>query len=166
MIPQIVQHNTRLVTRADDLRKRVSADVNRMLRNIREWRALTDVLAADIIPRVWFHIVQGLKQVAFNARHSFIRGWDVMEERTLVYVTAEYYQTARRYEEMLNYSLGASADNATKHLWYFLIERDLETRLNLVERAIDNVTFLNQSYTNASAIYYFKQTPDKRYEST
>lgn len=166
MVPRNMERNNLLISRADSLRRIVSTDVERVLQNFDDWQRLAYKLSADIERRVWFHVEQSLKQVSYNVRHSFIRAWDVMDERTLKFVTSGYYQTARKFREMLDSSLDGRTDNATRFLMYFLTERDLETRLNLVSRAMDNITFLNQSYTSASAVYFFGQTPDRRYEHT
>lgn len=142
----------------DDMLERINSSVFIIEEN-RE-----DILT-EITPRINFHYDRGLTEVDYIYDNDFRRGWDVMDERTFRHVTAEFYQVTASFDKMINDSLSAD-DNRTNYreTLYMMTDYELAKKLNLAQRALDNLTKVHEAYTNGTHLLKYKATPDRRYD--
>ncbi|XP_013414060.1 uncharacterized protein LOC106176287 [Lingula anatina] len=126
-------------------------------------------LLATIAPRVNFQDV-ALHKLWYSIHNGFVRGWEVMEERTFSHVTSGYQETLGAFEDSAIRSTTATPEQekcCLRTVLFEIIDMDLLKKQYLALRALDNITAVHASYTNGTPIVnYIVTMPDERYDDT
>lgn len=115
-------------------------------------------------PRLWFHYTWGIDKVKYIIHHDFIRGYNVMEERTFDHVATGYNQVRNKFEKMLNITTDPNNSESVREIYYILIKEDLQHRITIAERAFDNITEVYEAYQTGTPILTYKTTYERRYD--
>ena len=118
--------------------------------------------------RIKFHKRKGLEKVLYIMEHDFVRGWEIVEERTLPYLTFGFFElrgSFRRAIEGMQEAMNDTEQEQTLALsrWYY-VEDTFEERLAIVQRVFDNVTEVHESYKNGDPLLTFKSSLGRRYD--
>ena len=123
-------------------------------------------------PRLRFHYKRGLLKLQYTVDHDFVRGFEVMDERTFSHVTSNFYQLTALFRDMVNVYNGTSnnADGPSlkrlREAWYVGTLRDLRKRRHLASRALANITQVHDAFSKGRSIISFKASPGRRYDAT
>ena len=163
----IVKSDTELISYLE----RSVLEVDEVLENMTELLDKTLSEASGIkkymFPRVFFHWDRGLDEVKYFIEHNFIRGYDVMKERTLGHVATGYHEFFTAFEKLINDTLTSNiGDVVFRDALLAIIDRDLYTRSDLILRALSNMSKLHNAYANAEPLLRFRSTIDRRYDHT
>ncbi len=104
--------------------------------------------------------------VDYITTHDFIRGWEVMEERTLPFVTNSLFETISYIERLLqlNNELNETQDSQTMRIMEVIIKNELLNKIVLCNRARSNLTEVHHAYKTGEPLLTYKYTEDRRYD--
>ena len=126
----------------------------------------------NISPRLQFHYKRGLLKLQYTVDHDFVRGFEVLDERTFSHVTSNFYQLTALFRDMVNVYNGTlnRADGPSlkrlREAWYVGTLRDLRKRRHLASRALANITQVHDAFSKGHSIIPFKASPGRRYDAT
>ena len=131
-------------------------------------------LTVQLRSRLKFHSKRGLLKLKYAVDHDFVRGFEVMNERTFSHVTDNFYQLTSLFRDMLtayNTSVnGTDTDGVRlvglREAWYVGTLRDLWKIRHLASRALANFTQVHAAFCNGTNIVNFRKSPERRYDST
>lgn len=110
-------------------------------------------------------IIAGLDEVRYIVRHDFVRGYTILEERTLPFLTFGYADVPETLKQVLSKMAKTNSSDGKRMLWA-TVGGGLYSRLKQGLRAIDNLTEVNSSYTTGKPLLTYKATIDRRYDMT
>ncbi len=123
-----------------------------------------NVVMSDLRMRVAFHRRWGLEKLQYTVEHNFIRGWNVMDERTFAFVTSNYQEIGAS----MRYALPKIANETETNTWriprFLQVESELFQRQILAKRALANLSSVFSAYHNATPLLSYKVTPNSRYD--
>ena len=115
--------------------------------------------------RLKFHVRWGLEKVRYTADHAFVRGWEVLEERTFSMVTNNYQEVTAYIAENIATIADVSEDNATRKAIYQIARENLHRLKVPGIRALANITDFSTGYENATRLIIWKMSPGRRYDT-
>ena len=120
--------------------------------------------------RIKFHKEKGLDKVLYIMEHDFVRGWKIIEERTLPYLTFGFYEIRARYRRVVDQLRTSLNDTGNERLlaiagWQQM-EHVLLERLDILQRASDNITEVDESYKSGKPLLTYTASLDRRYDMT
>ena len=143
-------------------------DIERKLKHVME--SLEEEIA-DILTRVAFHREKALRGVEFIIEHDFIRGWEVIEERTLSIATSGFYEivgSMDRHFHQSNTSAilhdGSGDVSFFRDVLWLIIDADLVNKLDVIQTARTNITKINNAYVTGKPIIKYAFSPNQRYD--
>ena len=124
-------------------------------------------MSLDLGPRISFHLNAALNGVKNIVQEHFIAGWKAMDERTFAHVATEFYDTISKLNMTMNKLISTSTSELTlRKIMYVLTERELNARMELAIRALDNLTQAYYAYHNAEPLLLTDDyTPEGRYDT-
>ena len=144
----------------------ISFALERVDGRLEEAAQFVEGLVEEVEPRIVFHQTRALKGVKYITQHNFIRGWEVMNQRTFDHVTTEFYETVSSYEKTVAQLQQMGDDQkTTRKIAYFMADRDLSSKLEVAIRAVDNLTKAYYAYLNAEPLLQYTLTPSGRYDN-
>jgi acid-sensing ion channel 2 len=163
--PNIIENMKLIVPFAQAL-KRVLGAFERVQKQLRHAREFTGNLTTEMLPRVNFHLTKALSGVTHIVKQNFIRGWQVIDERTLHHVTTQFYETINVFDRTVTKLRQISSDDSTtRRVLYLMTEEDMSSKLELAIRSVDNLTKAYYAYLDAQPLMHFPYTPDERYDT-
>ena len=157
--------NTDLIVAVSQALEEVSFALERVDGQLDDAVVFLQGLAEDIRPRITFHQTRALKGVKYITQHNFIKGWEVMNERTLDHVTTEFYETVSAFDRTIAQLQQTPEEEVTiRRIIFYMMDRDLSSRLEIAIRAVDNLTKAYYAYLNAEPLLEYVLTPDGRYD--
>lgn len=157
--------NTDLIIAVTQSLEEVSFSLERVDGQLVDGLAFLESLVEDMQPRISFHQTRALKGVKYITQHNFIKGWEVMNDRTLDHVTTEFYETVSAFDRTVAQLQQTSEDDVTiQKIIFFMMDRDLSSRLEIAIRAVDNLTKAYYAYLNAEPLLEYVLTPNGRYD--
>ena len=148
----------------DDAAETLEKIFQAISREIKEVKASLKERLLHLRRRMHFHMDRGITSVKYIIEHDFIRGWDVMAERTLESATQGFMETVTSINDLAHRAL--TPDNNTRHILYWIAETELSRKLNQARRAQDNVTTAMDAYRTGKPILTYRTTIDRRYDLT
>ncbi len=152
---------TKLNATYNEMSSSVFSHYRNSVANITE--ALNESMS-DLRMRVAFHRRWGLEKLQFAVEHNFIRGWNMMDERTFVFVTTNY----QKIGDSMRYALPKIANETEGNIWriprFLQVESELFQREILAKRALANLSSVFSAYHNATPLLNYKVTPYNRYD--
>lgn len=124
-------------------------------------------MMSKLFSRVHFHFDRGLEELEYIMAHDFVRGWEVMEERYLNYVTANFYDVPSSFWRLLsnaNQSLPLSGQQHIKRSVWLIVDNMLMGRAFLASAAKENITRASKAYKTGDPLLKFAATIDRRYD--
>jgi hypothetical protein len=120
--------------------------------------------------RIHFHKVTGLDKVEYIMEHDFVRGWTIIEERTLPYLTFGFYELRGSYRRVID-KLQNSKNGTEQEIIIALaswkqMENMLLEKLNILQRASDNITDVHNAYKSGEPLLTYKASLHRRYDMT
>ena len=119
----------------------------------------------NVHQRINFHQLVALAGVKYVIHNNFVRGWEMIEERTVRHVTTEFYETINAYDRTIQQLKEPSKDDMLpRKVVYIMMDQELSSRLELAIRAIDNTTTAYMRFLEAEPILNYGFTEAKLYE--
>ena len=145
---------------------RVSQTMNRISKVVQEIKAAVNNELETFGQKTWFHWRWGLKQLVYIARHDFLRGWEVISERSLDYVTVNYQENVAYAKDVVRRLTdpGSSLNDAARQALAVNVLGDLFQKQVVCERTLQNLTTVYNSYMTAEPLHHFKASPQRRYD--
>ena len=142
----------------------VLSDILRALTKTRE--TLSKVMS-ELDHRVRFHLDRGLGELKYTMAHDFVRGWEVMEERYLVHVAANFYDVPNTFQHVLhgmNESLVINGHQQVAMAAWLLLDGMLTGRMFLASSAKDSISRADTAYKTGRPLLNYTATIDRRYD--
>ena len=143
-------------------------DIERELHSVMK---TLDEKVTELLTRVEFHNRVALKGVEFIVEHDFVRGWEVIEERTLGIVTLGFYEIINSMDRFIHQSNsssilsdGSGDVSSVKDVLWLIIDADLANKLHIIQRAKRNITKVHNAYNTGKPIIKHKYSPEQRYD--
>ena len=128
-------------------------------------RTFCSNLTSEMTPRTDFHLRTSLDGVKYVVHNNFVRGWEVIDERTMQHVTTDFYEIINAYDRTLSQLRTLSdSDPDTRKILFLMMDKDLSAKLELAIRSIDNITSAYYNFLNASPMFSYQYTPGRRYD--
>ncbi|ELU15109.1 hypothetical protein CAPTEDRAFT_228582 [Capitella teleta] len=161
---RIVKEDTDLVVSVLESFTHTEKATDKVLQMMTRFGEMKNRLWEEMSHRIWVHIAWGLEKVDFTIDNDFTRLWGVIDERTLFHVTTGFYQTTELFREMVNVTLYTPRDDTERAIWHDTTRRELLLRQFLVERALGNLTVINEAFTHGELSFCYKKSPKRRYD--
>ncbi|XP_013405367.1 uncharacterized protein LOC106170158 [Lingula anatina] len=124
-------------------------------------------MTEELKPRIAFHSNWGLESSVFTYHNDFIRGWNVMDERTFSHVTTGFFQTPDLFKHMMDCARSSDHnDTCFRPAVFHIVDMNLLTKLSLANRARANLTKVYEAYINGTPLLTFLRTPERHYDMT
>ena len=124
-------------------------------------------MSLELGPRINFHVRSALQGAKNVVQQHFIAGWEAMDDRTFAHVATEFYDTISALNMTVTRLIMTSTTELTiRKIMYVITERELNSRMELAIRALDNLTQAYYAYHNAEPLLLNEDyTPEGRYDS-
>ena len=143
-------------------------DIERELHNVMK---TLDEKVTKLLTRVEFHNRVALKGVEYITEHDFVRGWEVIEERTLGIMTLGFYEIINSMDRFIHQSNsssilsdGSGDVSSFKDVLWLIIDADLANKLHIIQRAKRNVTNVHNAYNTGKPIIKSEYSTEQRYD--
>ena len=143
-------------------------DIERELHNVMK---TLDEKVTKLLTRVEFHSRVALKGVEYIIEHDFVRGWEVIEERTLGIMTLGFYEIINSMDRFIHQSNsssilsdGSGDVSSVKDVLWLIIDADLANKLHIIQRAKRNITDVHNAYNTGKPIIQSEYSPEQRYD--
>ena len=143
-------------------------DIERELNKVME---TINTKVTELMKRVDFHSTVALHGVEYIIEHDFIRGWEVIEERTLSLITSGFYEIVSSMDRFIQQSNtsslltdGSGDISSLKDVLWLIIDAELANKLDIIQRAKRNITRVNNAYETGKPIIRYKYTPGQKYD--
>ncbi len=162
--PNIIEEDTKHIEAFNDTYSTIMDTMQSIRYILNSLQSAVEHFSDAIAPKAIFHLDVALDSVKYIIHHDFIRGYDVMDERTLIHVTTGFYQLQQAFSNMLDTVTSNTSTYSTKDAVYLIIIKDLDYKANLAMRAYDNFTEIFEAYTNGTPILTYRKSYDRRYD--
>ena len=143
-------------------------DIERELHNVMK---TLDEKVTKLLTRVEFHNRVALKGVEFIIEHDFVRGWEIIEERTLGIMTLGFHEIINSMDRFIHQSNsssilsdGSGDVSSVKDVLWLIIDADLANKLHIIQRAKRNITDVHNAYNTGKPIIKSEYSPKQRYD--
>ena len=129
-----------------------------------------DDMFAVFDQRINFHKVKGLDKVQYIMEHDFVRGWTIIDERTLPYLSFGFYELRGSYRRIIqnlrDSQNGTEQERTIALAMWKQMENTLLERLDIYRRAYDNVTEVHEHYKSGHPLLTYRSSLNRRYDMT
>ncbi|KAK2144648.1 hypothetical protein LSH36_740g01072 [Paralvinella palmiformis] len=120
--------------------------------------------------RIDFHRVTGLNKVKYIMEHDFVRGWTIIEERTLPYLTFGFYEIRSSYRRVINKLQNSKNGTEQEKILALASWQQMENifleKLEILQRASDNITDVHNAYKSGEPLLTYISSLHRRYDMT
>lgn len=165
MLTEIAEEDRGLIEEYLAAIRNTGVALSSILQSLYDSRKVLDTIFTELSRRLSMHRQMALEKVLYVMKHDFVRGWEIIEERTLPYVCTSY-KTAktdirRVFDEL---RLGNETDHSVREAIWFMQDRELQRTLDLASRARDNITEVYVGYKTGKPLLKFRTTRNRRYD--
>lgn len=164
----IAKLDRRVIESVNEVVTDISAFFYSTLDQLEDVTDYLDAFMEDVNLRAFFHLDRGLQNVKYILEHDFVRGWEIVEERTLRYVAENFYgviESSHRLIQDVNSTFGMDQLAQRVAVW-MILKNGLSGRRQMAERAIDNITEVHNSYKIGRPLLLFKLTYQRQYDKS
>ncbi len=167
----IVEEDTKRMGQVAELFSAVDDALNRIKAGVLSARQSIFERFLILEDRLNFHHVKGLQKVLYITEHDFVRGWVILEERTIPYVCFDYMNVDSAFHRTLQ---GLNATNkmteasleerAVSRAEWAVLKTSFLGRLDALVRARANISEVHRAYKTGSILVNYKASKDQRYD--
>lgn len=116
--------------------------------------------------RVNFHYDRGITNVKYVIEHDFIRGWQILEERTFGHVATGFWENIASFDRVISFLKREwkNKDVDYRIMGWYGVDDQLSVRQKRAMRAQVNLTEVDEAYRTGKPLLKFLTTIDRRYD--
>ncbi len=165
VITSRLEENTNILVSVDETLQNVIKSMHRVAEKLAYSRTFCNNVTSRMNPRINFHMKRALDGVKDVVHNNFVRGWEVIVERTVHHLTTEFYESINACDRTIKHLQTLSSDEITaRKIAYLILEKDMSDKLELAIRSIDNITTAYYCYLEGKSIVDYGYRADNIYD--